>query len=112
MSKSRLAPRTNQNGYGAIASLIGLIFGIILVTLILRFAFRLLGANPDAGFVSFIYSFTAPLVSPFFGIFNTNGVDLATGRVEFETLIAILVYGLIASVLERVAGIGGHHRAV
>lgn len=101
----------NQKGYGLIASLIGLIFGVIMITLVLRLVFRLFGANPGAGLVAWDYSFTAPLVSPFFGIFNTNAVDLATGRLEFETIIAIIVYGLIGGVLERVTG-GFGHRAV
>ncbi|MCW2763441.1 MAG: hypothetical protein JWR85_3642 [Marmoricola sp.] len=107
----QIATRTNQKGYGMLSSLVGIIFGFIIGVLVLRFVFRLLGANPDASFVAWIYSWSAPLVAPFFGIFN-HTVDLATGRLEFETLIAIIVYGFIASVIQGVTSWGGRRRPV
>ena len=103
---------TDQLGYGLISTLISIIFGIIMTTLVLRLVFRLLGANPDASFVSWIYSFTAPLVAPFFGIFNENTLNLATGHLEVATIVALLVYGLIGGVLERATSWGGWHRTV
>ncbi len=85
-----------------------LIFGLIVSTVVLRFIFRLLGANPSTAFVSFIYGLSAPLIAPFAGIFGQPvAVDnmLATGGVfEWASLLAIVVYGLVAGVVSRVAG--------
>ena len=74
------------------------IYGILSaleIILLLRFVFRLLGANTDNWFIQFLYGFTNPLVWPFHGIFN----DPATGSqsvFEFSTLIAMLIYALLA----------------
>ncbi|HEX8182921.1 MAG TPA: hypothetical protein VF575_04965 [Candidatus Saccharimonadales bacterium] len=71
------------------------IAGVILALLALRFLLALLGANAASGFVSFIYSITKPLVSPFFGVF---GYDPAAGVSRFETytLLAMVIYALVA----------------
>lgn len=81
------------------------IFGIIMGLLALRFLLRLLGANPNNGFADFIYTLSQPFASPFFGLFNYD-VNLAQGRFEFETLIAILVYALLAWLLAKIVTIG------
>lgn len=84
---------------------IWMIFGIIMGLLALRFLLRLLGANPNNGFADFIYTLSQPFASPFFGLFNYDA-DLATGRFEFETLIAILVYALVAWLIAKIVTIG------
>ncbi len=100
--------RLNQKGYGLIGGLVSLFFGIILAIVAFRFIFRLLGANPDNGIVSWVYATSQPLVTPFFGIFN-HDINLLTGRFEFETLIALVIYGVIASLVSRLFS-GGYHR--
>jgi hypothetical protein len=77
------------------ARVVWFIAGVILVLLGLRFLLALLGANAGSGFVSFVYGITAPLVAPFFGIFNYN---FTAGQARFEmfTLLAMLIYALIA----------------
>jgi hypothetical protein len=111
---NRLTPdnRNNQKGYGLVSTLVRLVFTFIIGVLILRFVFRMLGANPDNALVAWVYGVSAPLVAPFFGIFSTGGLDLGIGRLEFETLIALLVYGLIASLVEHATSWGGRHRPV
>jgi len=68
--------------------------GVLEVILALRLIFRLLGANEDNGFITFLYSLSHVFVGPFNGIFN----DQALGRSVFEisTVVAMLVYALIA----------------
>jgi hypothetical protein len=56
-----------------------------------------------------VYNTSAPFVAPFFGMFNTGTLDLATGRLEFETLIAIVVYGIIASIVLSALSWGRRH---
>ncbi len=89
------------------------IFGLLVFIVAVRFVFRLLGANPSNGFVATIYSLSAPLVAPFAGIFGQpTGIDeaLAGGVFEWASLIAIVVYGLIAAVVSRAAGSARHRR--
>jgi len=70
------------------------VLGVLEVILFLRLLFRLLGANQDNGFIMFLYNLSHIFVAPFNGIFN----DQALGHSVFEvsTLIAMLVYALIA----------------
>ena len=66
----------------------------VIVTLVaIRFILKMLGASPQAEFVSFTYGVTAPLVAPFRGIFP----DTATGFNVFEAsaLVAMAIYLLI-----------------
>jgi hypothetical protein len=68
--------------------------GIIEILLTFRFVLKLLGANPVAGFTSFIYLATKPLTIPFSRVFGVSRVE---GSVfEWTTLLAILVYVIIA----------------
>lgn len=78
-----------------------LLFGIIEGLIAIRFALRLLGANPDAGFAAFVYGVTAPLLAPFVGLFGTpqyNGSVL-----ELHSIVAIVAYALLAWVLAKLA---------
>ncbi len=70
------------------------IVGIIEALHAFRFILKLLGANPTAGFTSFIYGITQPFVAPFQSVFKISKVE---GSVfEWTTLLAMLVYWLIA----------------
>lgn len=93
MSKS-----VNQKGYGVIAGLLNLIFSIIIGIVAIRFVFRLIGANSANAIVSWFYNASQPLVSPFFGIFG-HDANILTGRFEFDTLVALIFYGIIAAVV-------------
>lgn len=70
------------------------IAGILEVLLAFRFLLKLLAANPNAGFSSFIYNITYFFVSPFISVFGKTQV---LGSIfEWITLLAMLVYALIA----------------
>ena len=76
----------------------GIIFAVIEVFLAFRLIFKLLGANPDNGFVRGIYAITQVLVGIFEGIFSkvtTTGVE-TKAILEPATLIAMVVVALIA----------------
>lgn len=68
--------------------------GLVEALLAFRFALRLLGANPGAGFVDFIYGITYPMVAPFFGVFRT--IQVQGSVFEWTTLLAMLVYLFVA----------------
>jgi hypothetical protein len=102
----------NQKGEGLISALVSLFFGVILAIVAFRFIFRLLGANPSNALVSWIYDASAPLVSPFFGIFGRD-ISIATGgRLEFETLLALIVYGIIAALITGLFARTWYHRPI
>jgi hypothetical protein len=75
------------------------ILGIVEALLAFRFILKLLGANSGAGFTSFIYNVTYPLAAPFLNVFGITRVATGTGvtsTFEWTTLLAMLVYWLIA----------------
>jgi hypothetical protein len=88
-----------------IAQIVYLLSGIITGLLTIRIVLALLGANASNLFASFIYNITVPLVAPFFGLFNYR-VQYGVVRFEFETLVAIIVYALLAWVIVRFLSIG------
>jgi YGGT family len=67
---------------------------VLEIILLLRFFFRLLGANQDNAFITFLYNLSHIFVVAFNGIFN----DQALGRSVFETstIVAMVVYALLA----------------
>lgn len=70
------------------------LFGLLEILLLFRLALKFTGANPAAGFTSFIYGVTLPFLQPFIAVFRPTFVD---GKVfEWTTLLAMIVYYLIA----------------
>ncbi len=79
------------------ANLVWYVVGFILVLLALRFVLKLLGANPESGFVNFIYAITNLLTAPFDNIFGVVRATAGEVRSVFEPsiLVAAAVYALI-----------------
>lgn len=75
------------------------IFGLFEALIAIRVVLRLLAANPNSSFASLIYSLTRPLVAPFRGLFTDPNMGRAV--FEFSSLVAIVVYALIAYALVR-----------
>lgn len=67
--------------------------GLIEVLLAFRFLLKLFGANAEAGFTTFIYIISGPLVIPFSSVFRMSRVE--GSLFEWTSLLAMLVYGLI-----------------
>ncbi|CAN5154603.1 hypothetical protein BH11PAT3_BH11PAT3_1850 [soil metagenome] len=89
---SSISPRTKPLYRGT--QVVWYILGILEVLLAFRFVLKLLGANPAAGFTSFIYGATYPLAAPFLSVFRMTRVE---GSIfEWTTLLAMFVYWLIA----------------
>lgn len=70
------------------------LLGILEVLLAFRFVLKLMGANPVAGFTSFIYGVTYIFTAPFLSVFRMTKV--AGSIFEWTTILAMLVYWLIA----------------
>lgn len=73
-----------------LTNLVWLLVGILEIALILRLALKLIGANPMAPFVSFVYRVTDLFLWPFFGVV----AEPASGAMvlEVSTLIAMFIY--------------------
>ena len=76
--------------------LIALVFTVLEVLLLVRFTFKLLGANADQPLVSAIYGLTSPLVEPFRGTFAQPG---GTPLIEIATLLSIVSFVLVAALI-------------
>ena len=85
--------------YSALDQLVYLFFGIIETLLLLRFIFRMTGANPGAGIVELIYNITNVLMAPFRLVFPTNAVEGAV--FEWSILVAMIFYALLAWIIMR-----------
>ena len=71
-------------------------FTVLEVLLLVRFTFKLLGANADQPLVSAIYGLTSPLVEPFRGTFAQPG---GTPVIEIATLLSIVSFVLVAALI-------------
>lgn len=71
------------------------ILAVIEILLAFRMVLKALGANPIAGFATFVYALSEPFAGPFNGLFNTS-VTSQGSVFEWSTIIAAAVYALIA----------------
>ena len=79
----------------AVARFVYFLSGLLTALLAVRFILALLGANLGNAFADFIYTISYPFVAPFAGLFNFK-TQYGTSRFEIETLVAIIVYGIVA----------------
>ena len=70
------------------------VFMVLEIALVFRFGLKFAGANPSAGFTSFIYGVTWPFAQPFISVFRPT---FAGNQIfEWTTILAMIVYYLIA----------------
>ena len=77
------------------------IISLIVAIIALRFVLLALGANPNAGFASFIYGLSRIFVGPFFGLFGPDRTPEGN-YFEYSSLIAIAVYLLLGWLISRI----------
>lgn len=95
VSEKKVASRyKKKNVILKIHQVIWYICWVIEITLIIRTALKLLGANPESPFVGFLYEFSNIFAYPFLTMFPTTIV----GKSEFEWSIyfAAIIYILAA----------------
>jgi YggT family protein len=79
--------------------LVWLLLGLLETALALRVLFKLIAVNADNSFASLLYKVTDIFVAPFASL---TGAPTAGGMVlEISTIIAMIVYLLLAWALER-----------
>lgn len=78
-----------------LARVVYYIAGVIIAFLIMRIVLLLLGANQGAPFVDFVYGVSGVFAWPFYGIFSYQP-NYGHFTFEISSIVAIIVYGLIA----------------
>jgi len=80
--------------------IIWLLLGLLEAVIALRIVFKLIGVNPTNPFAMLLYSVSGFFVAPFATLTNT----LASGNMvlEISSVIAMIVYLLIAWAIERI----------
>jgi YggT family protein len=81
--------------------LVRLVLLIVEAIIAVRILFKVAGANPGAGFASFVYKVSGPFVNPFHPVFadgTVNGHPFEVGSV-----LAMAVYAALAYLVVRVA---------
>jgi hypothetical protein len=78
--------------------------GVVMALIGLRIILSLLGANQANAFASLIYNLSYPFVAPFFGLFNYH-MQYGVSRFEFESLIALIVWGIITLAIAKLINI-------
>lgn len=73
--------------------IIWLIAVVLEILIGFRVFLKLIAANPQSGFASFIYSVTAPFLAPFAGLTPTPAAEGAV--LEISSIIAMAVYALL-----------------
>jgi hypothetical protein len=79
--------------------LVWLVFGILEVLIGLRIGLMLVGANPGSPIVALIYGITSLFLFPFVGLIGSP--TYGSMVLEISSMFAMLVYALIAWVVER-----------
>lgn len=97
MDSSYTSPTTKPLFRGT--QIVWYVLSLLEVLLGFRFVLKLMGANPEAGFSSFVYALTWPFTAPFLAVFPRTVVQ---GSIfEWTTLLAMLVYWMIALAIVR-----------
>ena len=93
-----------------VTRVITLLFTVLEVLLLIRFAMKVLGANPQQPLVAGLYGMTEPLVRPFQGIWPQANTPVVF---DLPALLAIVFLFLIAAlVVALVRAIAGNRTAV
>jgi hypothetical protein len=82
-----------------LTQLVWLLFGILVALIALRIGLKLIGANPESPIVALIYGSTYLFLFPFEGLIASP--TMGSMVLELSSMFAILIYALIAWVVER-----------
>ncbi len=89
-------PQAHGTSVWTASRVIALVFTVLEVLLLVRFALKLFGANADQPLASAIYAVTEPLVAPFRGIFTQ---PTGTSGFEIAALLSIVFFVLVAALI-------------
>ena len=87
-------------GLTKVTQFVWLVAGVLEGLFAIRVILKLLAANEGAGFAQFINNVTAPFLGPFTGLLQNVGAGSGS-TLEITTIIAMLVYALLAWALVK-----------
>ena len=91
---------------------VGLVFGILVVLIALRFLLLALGANTGNALVDFIYNVSEPFVAVFRGVFSFDRMSpVGHSVIDIAALVAIVGYALVAILIIAIMRLGDRDRA-
>ena len=92
--EAREEARTVKFAIGKLNDFLHWFIVVLEITLLIRFLFRLIGANPANVFAAFLYALTDIVLYPFSNL--VGAPSLHTDQAfEWSTLIAMLIYWLV-----------------
>jgi uncharacterized protein YggT (Ycf19 family) len=94
----------------ALVYALDLIMGVISFFIGFRFLFKLVGANSQTPFVSWIYQVSETLIYPFRGI--VPNANMGRGEFDFVALIALLAYAVLLYVATAVIDVALRPRSI
>lgn len=97
--------RRELSGRVVVKRVVWYVAGVIIALLIVRIILLLLAANQGNGFVEFIYSVSNVFASPFYGVFSYTP-HYGHFYFEISSVVAIIVYALIAWGISELLDIG------
>ena len=90
------SPMIPEHTYNVAERIIWYLAGTLMTLLGIRFILSLLGANTLNPFADFIYTTSKMFVRPFFSLFKYDGYVYGESRFELYTLVAMLIYFIVA----------------
>jgi hypothetical protein len=91
----------NQNAsIGRVVYIVYFLFSVVELLLGLRVVLHLVGVNPDNGFANFIDALSSPFVALFASLLKNPALS-TTAVLEVTTLIAMIVYAIVAWLVGR-----------
>jgi hypothetical protein len=92
--EAREEARTVKFAIGKLNDFLQWFIVVLEITLLLRFLFKLIGANPDNIFAAFLYALTDIVLYPFSNLVGAPSLH-QNQAFEWSTLIAMLIYWLV-----------------
>jgi hypothetical protein len=92
-----------------LGTIVYFLFGIAEALLTLRIILHLIGANAANAFVSWVYNFSQPLVTPFSSIINQPSATaigpgaVTSSVIDWAAIIALVIIVVIGAVIGRIA---------
>lgn len=91
--------------------IVGLLFGILVILIALRFLLLALAANAGNALVDFIYNVSEPFVAVFRGVFDLEHFSpVGRSEIDVAALVAIVGYALLAMLIIAVLRLGDRER--
>ena len=94
--ESRLGKAQRSNTYIWIVNSIYWLGGLLEILLMLRFALRLFGANPQNEFARLINNLSAPFIAPFSTLFISPASNEGANIFDVNIIIAIIAYAILS----------------